>query len=227
MQLTTNGYPLDTSTERFGELADSSGLLGDDDALRAALHDHGYLFFRGLLKPDLVLAARHEILTKYAILGEIDDRHDIDEAIASDGHAVPYANLRAFSESVRAGHHYRSVTDGDELLAVHEALLGGPVRSFDFRWPRFVRPTEGCGFHCDGPYMNRGTSRIVSSWIPLGRVNREEGALGPAAQPVHLLGRQLLAGAGLSLDQQGDLERRQLLQPRQRGEQRPALTQQS
>ncbi|MFW2334219.1 phytanoyl-CoA dioxygenase family protein, partial [Ilumatobacter sp.] len=80
-------------------------------------------------------------------------------------------------ESVRNGARYLSVTDAPELLAVHEVLLGGEVRSFDMRWPRFVRPGEGCGFHCDGPYMNRGTSRIYSSWIPLGRIDRHEGAL--------------------------------------------------
>jgi len=177
MRLTTNGHSLDLSPERFGELTDASGSLGDARALREILDERGYLFFRRLIDPELVLAARHEILTKYAILGEIDDRHPVDEAIASDGHAVAHANLRAFSESVRCGHLYRSVTDAEPLLAVHEALLGGPVRSFDFRWPRFVRPGEGCGFHCDGPYMNRGTDRIVSSWIPLGRVRREEGAL--------------------------------------------------
>jgi ectoine hydroxylase-related dioxygenase (phytanoyl-CoA dioxygenase family) len=90
---------------------------------------------------------------------------------------VPTANVRAFSESVRNGARYLAVTDAPELLAVHRALLGGEVRSFDMRWPRFVRPGEGCGFHCDGPYMNRGTSRIFSSWIPLGRIDRHEGAL--------------------------------------------------
>jgi ectoine hydroxylase-related dioxygenase (phytanoyl-CoA dioxygenase family) len=97
--------------------------------------------------------------------------------VAGDAAAVPAANLRAFSESVRTGAHYLAVTDAPEVIAVHTALLGGEVRSFDMRWPRFVRPGEGCGFHCDGPYMNRGTSRIYSSWIPLGRVARHEGAL--------------------------------------------------
>ncbi len=48
------------------------------------------------------------------------------------------------------------------------------------RWPRFVRPGEGCGFHCDGPYMNRGTSRIFSSWIPLGRVKPQRRGLDAA-----------------------------------------------
>jgi ectoine hydroxylase-related dioxygenase (phytanoyl-CoA dioxygenase family) len=177
MLLTTNGHPLDTSPAQLGEFVDSSELLGDPAALREALAEQGYLFFRRLLDTDTVLAARHEILTKFAILGEVDDRYPIDEAVAGDGHGVLHANMRAFSESVRGGARYLAVTDNERILAIHEALLTGPVRSFDFRWPRFVRPGEGCGFHCDGPYMNRGTSRIVSSWIPLGRVRREEGAL--------------------------------------------------
>ena len=72
MQLTTNGHPLDTSPAKFGELADSSDLLGDSGALREALREHGYLFFRRLLDPEVVDAARREILTKYAVLGEIE-----------------------------------------------------------------------------------------------------------------------------------------------------------
>jgi len=177
MHLTANDHPVDTRADRFGELEPANHLLGDDLALREAMAERGHLFFRGLLDPAVVLAARHEVLLKYAIVGEIDDRHPVDEAIAGDGAGVPHANLRAFSESVRTGSAYLRVTDAPEVLAVHAALLDGEVRSFDMRWPRFVRPGEGCGFHCDGPYMNRGTSRIFSSWIPLGRVERHEGAL--------------------------------------------------
>lgn len=179
MQLTANGHPFDTAPDRFGDLEPSNHLLGDSVALRARIAEDGYLFFRGLLPADRVLAARLEILQKYAIVGEIDDRRPIDEAIAGDRAGVATANLRALSASIRTGHAYLGVTDAPEVLAVHEALLDGPVRSFDMRWPRFVRPGEGCGFHCDGPYMNRGTdmSRIFSSWIPLGRVDRHEGAL--------------------------------------------------
>jgi ectoine hydroxylase-related dioxygenase (phytanoyl-CoA dioxygenase family) len=175
--LTANGFAVDTSPDRFGELTPADDLLGDPTGLREAMDAQGYLFFRGLLDPSVVAAARHEVLLKYAILGEIDDRHPLDDAIAGDAAAVTAANVRAFSESVRTGAHYLAVTDAPEVVAVHTALLGGEVKSFDMRWPRFVRPGEGCGFHCDGPYMNRGTSRIFSSWIPLGRVQRHEGAL--------------------------------------------------
>jgi hypothetical protein len=175
--LTANGHPVDQSPDRVGEFATANHLLGDAHALRQAAAADGYLFFRSLIDPEIVQAAREEILTKYAILGEVDDRHPIDDAVAGDRGGLATANVRAFSESVRNGHWYRRVTDGPEVLGVHAALLDGPVRIFDMRWPRFVRPGEGCGFHCDGPYMNRGTSRIFSSWIPLGDVRRVEGAL--------------------------------------------------
>lgn len=179
MDLTANGRPFDLTPDRFGELEPASDLMADPVALRDAMAERGYLFFPGLLEASLVTEARREILLKYAIIGEIDDRFDLDDAVPGDRAGVATANLRAFSESVRSGSRYLQVTDHERVLGVHEALLGGPVRSYDFRWPRFVRPGEGCGFHCDGPYMNRGThmSRIFASWIPLGRVRREEGAL--------------------------------------------------
>jgi hypothetical protein len=175
--LTANGLPVDTSPDLFGEFEPADELLGDPAALTEAMAERGYLFFRELLDPDVVLAARREVLLKYAILGEIDDRCPIDDAIAGDGDGVLGANIRAFSESVRTGARYLAVTDAPTLLDLHAMLLGGEVKTFDMRWPRFVRPGEGCGFHCDGPYMNRGTDRIISSWIPLGRVDRHEGAL--------------------------------------------------
>ncbi len=177
MELTANAKPLDLSPESFGELEPASDLLGDGDALRTTVEDRGYLFFPGLIEADVVAAARHEILLKYAAIGEIDDRFPLDDARLGDFSAVPAANLRAFSESVRSGHWYRQVVENRAVIDLYADLLDGPVHCYDFRWPRFVRPGEGCGFHCDGPYMNRGTDRVFSSWIPLGRVTKQEGAL--------------------------------------------------
>ena len=175
--LTANGIPVDLSPDAYADLEPANDLLGDPPALRDAMAERGHLYFRRLLDPATVLAARHEILLKYAVIGEVDGRHPVDDAIAGDRAAVDVANLRAFSESVRSGAAYQAVTDAPEILSFQTDLLGGDVRVFDMRWPRFVRPGEGCGFHCDGPYMNRATSRIFSCWIPLGRVHRHEGAL--------------------------------------------------
>ncbi|MEM1128599.1 MAG: phytanoyl-CoA dioxygenase family protein [Bacteroidota bacterium] len=176
--LYSNGIQLDTRPEAFGELATANALLGDPEALRQRMADDGYLFFRRLLDPEVVLRARREILLKYAIVGEIDSiRYPLMEAIQSEHSFIDQVNLRAFTESVRTGLAYEQVVLNPAVLGFLAELLGGGVRPYDFRWPRFVRPGEGCGFHYDGPYMNRGTDRVFTTWIPLGRVARPEGAL--------------------------------------------------
>ena len=178
VNLVSNGVELDTSPSKFGELEISNDILTDPSALRKQMTDRGYLFFRGLITPDEVLEARREILLKYAIIGEIDSiNHPLMEAIYSSHSSIDKVNLRAFTESVRTGVAYQNVVLNKKLIRFWSRFLGGKVHPYDFRWPRFVRPGEGCGFHYDGPYMNRGTERVYTSWIPLGRVTKQEGAL--------------------------------------------------
>lgn len=177
-ELTSNGVPIDTRPEAFGELETANHLLGNPEALQTQMKEAGYLFFRHLIDPEAVLRARREILLKYATVGEIDSiNHPVMDAIQSDHSFIDQVNLRAFTESVRSGLAYEQVVQHPSLFEFLEDLLGGAVRSYDFRWPRFVRPGEGCGFHYDGPYMNRGTDNVFTTWIPIGDVARHEGAL--------------------------------------------------
>ncbi len=177
-KLYSNGIQLSTDPEAFGELEASNEVLGDAAALRDRMADAGYLFFRNLIDVDVVLRARLEILLKYATVGEIDSiNYPLMDAIHADKSFIDQVNLRAFTESVRTGLAYEQVVLNPKLISFLEALLGGEVRPYDFRWPRFVRPGEGCGFHYDGPYMNRGTDRVFTTWIPLGDVARHEGSL--------------------------------------------------
>lgn len=176
-RLYSNGIELDTSEDCFGLLRESQQLLGDAPSLRRRMSEDGYLFFRGLLDRETVIEARREILLKYAVIGELDPDRPVDDAIHSRSDAIEKVNLRAFTESLRDGLAYRNVVHHELLFGVYRDLLDGAVRCYDFRWPRFVRPGEGCGIHCDGPYMNRGTENVYSSWIPLGDVSMIEGAL--------------------------------------------------
>lgn len=176
--LTANGIALDTSEKALGPIRDSNDILADADSLRRRMADEGYLLFRRLIPPDVVLEARREILLKYATVGETDSiNHPLMDAIQSNHSAIDKVNLRAFTESVRTGLAYENVVLSPPLMSMLEILLGGVVRPFDFRWPRFARPGEGCGFHYDGPYMNRGSDKIFTTWIPLGDVPRHEGGL--------------------------------------------------
>jgi hypothetical protein len=178
MELYSNGVKLDLAPDKFGELRQSNDILYDNAALQARMAEDGYLFFRQLIDPEVVLAARREVLLKYATIGEIDAiNHDVMEAIQAPYTFADKVNLRAFTESVRTGMAYDRVVTNEAVFGYLERLLDGDVRMYDFRWPRFVRPSEGCGFHMDGPYMNRGTDKVFTCWIPLGRVTRVEGAL--------------------------------------------------
>lgn len=191
-QLFSSDVALDMSPAAFGELEDSSSLLGDHKAMRARMKENGYLFFRDFLDADVVKAAREEVLLKYAIIGELDPEYPIDVAVYKGSDALFEINLRAFARSLREGIAYKRVVLNDKLIGLHEALLGGEVRPFDFRWPRMARPGEGCGVHCDGPYLTRGTDKIFSSWIPLGDIEPVEGGLMVLERgPKH---RELLAG---------------------------------
>lgn len=178
LQLTSNGVAIDTNPAVYGELKDSSSILGDPDALRSRMEEDGYLYMAGLLDRQLVLEARREILLKYATVGEIDSiDHDLMDGVYSSDSAIGHVNLRAFTESVRTGRGYEGVVLNPGLFDFLAVLIGSHVKAFDFRWPRFVRPGEGCGFHMDGPYMNRGTSKIYTTWIPIGDVPRSQGSL--------------------------------------------------
>jgi len=173
-----NKIKLDTSPDKFGELQDSSPLISDIAACKARMDEQGYLFFRGMLDREVVIEARREIMLKYAIVGEIDGiNHPAVEGIQQENTFIDKVNLLAFNESIRTGLAYNNVIMNARLVSFYERFLGGKVTTFDFKWPRFVRPGEGCGLHCDVVYVGRGTRNLWSSWIPIGDVTREEGAL--------------------------------------------------
>jgi ectoine hydroxylase-related dioxygenase (phytanoyl-CoA dioxygenase family) len=167
---------LDTSPEKFGELHDSSDILGDVRAMRERMAADGYLLFRGLVERDKVLEARREILLKYATIGEIDSiNHNVMDAVIQRESFIDKVNLVAFTESIRSGKAYQDVSNDPNILGFFQRFLGGKTRSFDFKWPRFVRPGEGTGIHSDNIYVTGGTKNVWTCWIPIGDVAVEEG----------------------------------------------------
>lgn len=177
-RLTVRGVEIVTGEDEFGLLTDSSDLIGQPDAQRDRMDVEGYLFIPGLLDRDEVLAAREEILFKFAIAGEIDSiNHPLMDGVLTGESWIDQINLLAFSESLRRGMAYSNVVESPRILDFWEAFLGGPIRPFDFRWPRFMRLGEATGIHCDGPYITRGTPNVWSTWIPLGDIDIDNGPI--------------------------------------------------
>ena len=69
-QLTSNGIPLDTSPDAFGEMRDSNHLLDDSSALRERMAEDGYLLIRDYLDLEWVMDARRSVL-------EVLDEHEM------------------------------------------------------------------------------------------------------------------------------------------------------
>ena len=59
----------------------------------------------------------------------------------------------------------------DRFLDPAADFLGGEVRHFDYTWLRSIGPGKGTASHCDSVYMNRGTQRLFTTWVPLGDVD--------------------------------------------------------
>ena len=63
------------------------------------------------------------------------------------------------------------------MIEIFERLLESPVRHLDFTWIRVMGPGKGTAPHADSVYMNRGTKRLYTSWVPLIDVPLEVGGL--------------------------------------------------
>ncbi|MBI1927782.1 phytanoyl-CoA dioxygenase family protein [Candidatus Poribacteria bacterium] len=174
---TSFGYALDTESEKMGELRESNDIVDDATALRQRIAEDGYLFLRGVLDKEVVLAARREILEKLASIGEIDTRYPLMEGIFSGRSERPHIDTRQFSKDLRTGEAIRALVHRGNVIRFYEKFLGGAVRPFDYIWLRTVKVGGATGSHYDWVYMGRGTRNLYTSWIPIGDVPKIEGAL--------------------------------------------------
>jgi hypothetical protein len=185
--------PAGAYRERVDELADSGGLIDDPDGLRRRLAADGYLFFRGLLPADQVLAAGHAVLARLHAGGWVDDR------------AIPSIQPRAVnSMDALADPAFRAAMFGPAfnqipylpaLRQVVRRVLGPDAFSYPAKVLRAVYPERpqarprGRYIHYD--YGVSGVQDMLTSWIPLmdvtpligGLAVQPGGHLGPPRRP--------------------------------------------
>lgn len=149
----------------------------DPSAWPARLAEDGYLLLRGVLGPDAVQAARAEVLAALRSVGEVvgDDAHPT--ATGRSDRAAQHADLGAFWRGVCEGPALRAAVHGPALRGVTTGLFGAPTVPFDFVWLRAVTAGRASRFHFDHAFMNRGTDRVVTAWVPLGEVRVQDGPI--------------------------------------------------
>jgi hypothetical protein len=161
------------------EIRDSKALFdaGDAEGLRRRLAEDGYLFLRQGLDREAVLRAKAVVLADLAARGTVLVPGKEAEGVLQErcmAGCVPFLegeNHLTHSEEVL------EVLAGARIRGILEAVLDGPVATFDFKWLRAAWNAFFTGAHLDRVYMGRGSQNVVTTWIPFDDATCELGAL--------------------------------------------------
>jgi ectoine hydroxylase-related dioxygenase (phytanoyl-CoA dioxygenase family) len=156
-------------------------LLGDQQALRARYERDGFLVLRGVLDRREVLEVRRRYFSLFPA-GYLAAGSDPGEGRFSGrrppalpAHGVAGHPAHGFVRSER----FARFVSAPVLAQVAGVLLQAPVtllprrilRHFDRSAPAASRA------HADASYLDEGSERVVTAWIPLGDVPRATGGL--------------------------------------------------
>jgi hypothetical protein len=175
-QLTACGHALDMSEECFGELRESSYLVGDGEALRTRMQEDGYLYLRGFLHRDDVMEARRSIAEQLMAQGYLLPGTDPMECLSNTATEKTRNVFRPDFTQRNAAVHKLLYTD--RMMDFYREFFGEPVRHYDFTWLRVMGFGNGTRPHCDVVYMGRGErAKLLTAWTPLGDAPLNVGGL--------------------------------------------------
>jgi hypothetical protein len=180
LNLTYQGRRLGHSLDDFGELRVSNDALHNREALMQRMEDDGYLFLKGLLNQDEVVAARQEVMNRLMKAGVLDKRYPAIDGIAAPKEQIDGRATGTFMPVLaRNNPPLDKVIHEGPMIDFYTHFLGGPVSYFDYTWFRCKSPGIHTATtpHCDIVYMGRGTKNLYTSWIPYGNVPYDMGGL--------------------------------------------------
>lgn len=163
--------------ELLGPLAETTALRSDPSALRQSFAEHGYVLLRDVLDRDEVLAAREEVFSRLAEIGEIQPPPVAGIATGTSRRCELANDLGAFWKSVSEGPALRRVTHGARLRELVSLLFDTPARPHDYLFLRPAPVGNATDLHYDYPFFAGGASQIVTCWLPLGEIPVCEGPL--------------------------------------------------
>ncbi|MFF3242734.1 phytanoyl-CoA dioxygenase family protein [Streptomyces sp. NPDC002870] len=181
MNLSSNDVPIPFSPELFGPLRPSAYQLSDPAALRERLHSDGYLYLPGVLDREEVLRLRGGYFSQfpsgYLAAGSRSEEGVFSGRVPQGLPAYGVAGHPAHS-FVRSAAFHRFLNN-PRLSGLAGNLLGGSVEMLPRRILRHFHRGLGLASraHLDFDYMNEGSSRVLTLWIPVGDCPPQTGAL--------------------------------------------------
>ena len=149
------------------QIEDSSALLADPAALRAAFARDGFVFLRGALGRDAVLSARAAVIEHLQAKGNV--LREGSSSVLLDSCGLGCVPMLEGRNAVTADARVAGVLEGAPLRAAVGALLDeapDALRTFDYKWLRAMPRKLFTGAHVDAVYMARGTPRLLTCWVP-------------------------------------------------------------
>jgi len=185
---------------RIEPFTESSALLDDPEALRREASEEGYLFFRGLVEPERLLALRRAVLGLCDKHGWLAPGAPLMNGLAREGIRLgAYDDKRwiAFLCEVLPLPAFRELGLHPRILRVLEAMYGEPAVPHQGDLCRVVAPAtpEFTTLPHQDHYYLRGSDRVWTAWLPLGDCPVELGGLAVLPRS-HRDGLLAHAGAG-------------------------------
>jgi hypothetical protein len=168
---------LSVPEEMMAPFRDSSGQLGEPGGLQRRMAEDGYLFLRGALDRNEVLAARAEVFERLAEVDEVAVPAPDGIFTGRSRRKEMAENLGVFWRSVSEGPNLRQVTHGPHLRGVMGEVFGEPARPHDYLFLRPGPVGRSTNLHYDHPFFARGSNRIHTVWLALGEVPVSDGPL--------------------------------------------------
>ncbi len=169
------GQPVPSSL--IHEMTDSASLLDNPKALRARLVEDGYLYLRGVVDRDAIMAARREVFERLVRVGEIKDPA-IDGIATGDSKRTEIEpDLGAFWRSVSEGRKLRAASNGRDMQRIMSLIFGEPARNQDYIFLRAGAQGRATGLHFDDPFFTRAHDPVGTVWMPIGDVPVEDGPI--------------------------------------------------
>jgi ectoine hydroxylase-related dioxygenase (phytanoyl-CoA dioxygenase family) len=172
--LTSNGYVLDETPQRLGELEPVPPVeRRSREKLLDRLAEDGYLYLPGFLEADRVLGFRRYYFDRLAASGLREH----------GGGTIDQASMRRILyREIVPGAEYEAFCRSAEIVAFFGWLLADDVHLHRRKILRHTRPGDsGIGqatqAHYDLLYLRGGSDQVLTLWVPLGDCPVERGGL--------------------------------------------------
>lgn len=178
---TTESQTIENTNQVYTPFIESDA-NADAATLRARMEADGYLFFRGLVPADEVLAVRRDVLEFCRDAGWLDPNYDLMEAVAAPGVGPlveGHPDYMPVYRKVLKAPRFHDFPAQPSLMSIAAKLLGTepfvhPRRIGRITFPNYVVATTPP--HQDHFYI-RGSVETYSCWIPLGACPMSLGGL--------------------------------------------------